>query len=38
MAYRIHGQQKTLYIGAYPAVSLVQARAARQNSDHYRDR
>ena len=30
MAYRMHGKQKTLAIGVYPAVSLAQAR--RQGS------
>ena len=29
MAYRMHGKQKTLAIGVYPAVSLAQARKAR---------
>lgn len=29
MAYRIHGKQKTLYMGVYPAVSLAMARKAR---------
>ena len=29
MAYRIHGKQKTLYIGTYPTVTLAQARKAR---------
>ena len=32
MAYRMHGKQKTLYIGVYPAVSLAQAREARKRA------
>lgn len=32
MAYRIHGKQKTLAIGVYPAVSLAQAREARKRA------
>ncbi len=32
MAYRMHGKQKTLYIGVYPAVSLAQARDARKRA------
>ncbi len=30
MAYRMHGKQKTLALGVYPAVSLAQARGARK--------
>ena len=30
MAYRFHGRQKTLAIGVYPAVSLADARVARE--------
>ena len=32
MAYRMHGKQKTLYIGVYPAVSLAQAREVRKRA------
>ena len=32
LAYRIHGKQKTLYVGVYPAVSLAQAREARKRA------
>ncbi|SEQ45402.1 tyrosine-type recombinase/integrase [Giesbergeria anulus] len=32
MAYRMHDKQKTLYIGVYPAVSLAQARKARDTA------
>ena len=32
MAYRMHGKQKTLAIGVYPAVSLAQARNARKRA------
>ena len=32
MAYRLHGKQKTLAIGVYPAVSLAQARKARDDA------
>ena len=32
MAYRMHGKQKTLAIGVYPAVSLAQAREARKRA------
>ncbi len=32
MAYRMHGKQKTLYVGVYPATSLVQARKARDDA------
>ena len=32
MAYRMHGKQKTLYIGVYPAVSLADARKAREKA------
>lgn len=32
MAYRIHGKQKTLAVGVYPAVSLAQARKARDDA------
>jgi integrase len=32
LAYRFFGKQKTLTIGHYPAVSLVDARAARENA------
>lgn len=32
MAYRMHGKQKTLYIGAYPAISLSEARRRRDEA------
>ena len=32
MAYRMHGKQKTLAVGVYPAVSLAQAREARKRA------
>ena len=32
MAYRMHGKQKTLSIGVYPAVSLAQAREVRKRA------
>ena len=32
LAYRMHGKQKTLAIGVYPAVSLAQAREARKRA------
>ena len=32
LAYRFHGKSKTLYIGAYPAISLAQARQHRDNA------
>ncbi len=32
LAYRMHGKQKTLAIGVYPAVSLAQARDARKRA------
>lgn len=32
MNYRLHGKQKTLAIGVYPAVSLKQAREARDHA------
>ena len=32
MAYRMHGKQKTLALGVYPAISLAQAREARQKA------
>ena len=32
MAYRMHGKQKTLAIGVYPAVSLADAREARKRA------
>ena len=32
MAYRMHGKQKTLSIGVYPAVGLAQARKARDDA------
>ena len=32
LAYRLHGKQKTLAIGVYPAVSLAQARKARDDA------
>lgn len=32
MAYRMHGKQKTLYVGVYPATSLAQARKARDDA------
>ena len=40
LAYRWHGKQRTLALGVYPAVGLVEARAARDrkstrlNSSH----
>lgn len=32
MAYRLHGKQKTLALGTYPAVSLAQARKGRDEA------
>ena len=32
MAYRMHGKQKTLYVGVYPATSLARARKARDDA------
>lgn len=32
LAYRLHGKQKTLAIGVYPAVTLAQARKARDDA------
>lgn len=34
MAYRFLGKQKTLYIGAYPAISLAEARSRRDDAKH----
>jgi hypothetical protein len=32
MVYRFYGKSKTLYIGAYPAISLAQARKRREEA------
>jgi hypothetical protein len=32
LAYRWHGKQRTLALGVYPAVGLVEARAARDDA------
>lgn len=34
MGYRFHGKQKTLYIGAYPTISLAEARTRREQAKH----